>query len=103
MAGLSAEQIRRWTERTCAEQQVPVAVTDPLTIARIGDLLGRDGCAAAGGRAAPGPALQPPDRTNAVGIEPVAATLPGTDDGLVEQGGDDGSLAVEVEGGPLTS
>jgi hypothetical protein len=66
---LTPEQIREWVERSCADQGVPVALTDPATLARIGVLLGRDGSAAPEGCAASGPALQPPDRTDAVRLE----------------------------------
>jgi hypothetical protein len=46
MARLTREQIIAWTERTCAEQQRPVAVSDPITLARVGVLLAGTGDAA---------------------------------------------------------
>lgn len=100
---MTPEQIRAWVDRSCTAQQVPVTVTDPATLARIGALLGRDGCAAAEGRAAPAPGLQPPDRTDAVGIEPVPAPLAWPDHGMVKHSSDDGTLPVQVERGPLAS
>jgi hypothetical protein len=101
---LTPEQVRAWTERTCAEQQVAVAVTNPITLNRIGVLLGRAEGAAPSGAPPPAPALQPPDRIDAVGIEPARTRgAVAIDDGVVEHGGDDGALPVEVEPGPLVT
>jgi hypothetical protein len=101
---LTPEQIRAWTERTCAEQQVAVAVTNPITLNRIGVLLGRAEGAAPAGAPPPAPALQPPDRIDAVGVESSRTRLGvGVDDGVVEDRGDDGALPVEVEPGPLVA
>jgi len=88
------DAVREWVERSCAEQGVPVAVTDPATLGRIGVLLGGAGAAPAGGAARPG--LQPPQRTHAVRIEPSGGAA-GADHGVVEDRGDDGPLPVEVE------
>jgi hypothetical protein len=70
MAGVSEQQVRAWVERSCAEQQIAVAVTDPATLSRIGALLGGTGGAAPAGAPPPAPDLQPPDRLHAVRIEP---------------------------------
>ncbi len=35
--------VRRWVERTCAEQGVPVHVTDPRTLAKLWTLFGMPG------------------------------------------------------------
>lgn len=37
---LDASTVRRWVQRTCEAQGVPVAVTDPSVLARIVVLLG---------------------------------------------------------------
>ena len=37
---LTPEQIRAWVERSCEQQQIPVAIADPTTLARIVVLLG---------------------------------------------------------------
>lgn len=33
-------EVREWTERTCAEQGVPVKVTDPVVLRSVAILLG---------------------------------------------------------------
>ena len=104
MGRLSPEQVAAWVVESCAQQQVPVAVTHPGTLARIGALLGGPGCAAPAGGAAPRPSLQPPDRLDATGIESARAGQGvGVDDGVVEDGGDDRSLTVQVQVGPLVA
>jgi hypothetical protein len=35
-----ADRAKAWVERTCAEQGVPVKLSDPLTLQRIADILG---------------------------------------------------------------
>jgi hypothetical protein len=39
VAKLSREQIAAWLEASCAEQGVPVKVTDPHTLAKVAALL----------------------------------------------------------------
>lgn len=34
-----AAKVRAWVERTCAEQGVPVKITDPVTVRRVATLL----------------------------------------------------------------
>lgn len=34
-----ADRAKAWVERSCAEQGVPVKLTDPLALARIADIL----------------------------------------------------------------
>jgi hypothetical protein len=46
LGALTAETIRDWVEASCAEQQLPVAVSDPAMLARIGVLLDGGGSAA---------------------------------------------------------
>jgi hypothetical protein len=104
MARLSPEQVAAWLADSCARQDVPVAVTDPRTLARIGVLLGGTGGAAPEGGAAPRPHLQPPDRLDAVGVEPARSRqCVGVDDRVVENRGDNRPLPVEVEADPLVA
>lgn len=70
MARLTPEQVRAWVERSCAEQDIDVAVTDPATVARIVVLLGGTGREGPGRDAADRAALQAPDRTHPVRVEP---------------------------------
>ncbi|MEI7779498.1 MAG: hypothetical protein WCJ42_08710 [Actinomycetes bacterium] len=36
---LTSEQVRAWLEASCAEQDVPVAISDPVTVQRVVTLL----------------------------------------------------------------
>lgn len=98
VGALTEEQIRVWTATSCAEQGLPVAITDPVVVDRVAVLL--TGRARRNGRARP-PAGD--DRSQAPhGLDPVdveAATVCGcgVDGGVVEDGGDDRGLAGEVE------
>ena len=52
-----SRRVREWVERTCAEQGVPVKLSDPVALRRIADILGeardaREGAAGKGNRAA---------------------------------------------------
>lgn len=42
---LETAEVRRWLEQSCARQGVPVLVTDPAVVARVGVLLGGGGAA----------------------------------------------------------
>lgn len=51
-----AKRARAWVERTCAEQGIPVKLSDPLALAEIADILGeardaREKCAQSGTQA----------------------------------------------------
>lgn len=51
--GLSVEQLRAFLEASCAAQGVPVLVTDPAVVAKVGALLGAREAPRAAARAAP--------------------------------------------------
>jgi hypothetical protein len=101
MGALTDEQIADWLVASCQAQGVPVAVTDPAVVGRVAVLL--TGRARRNGRSRP-PAEDDrspaPHGLDAGRVEPVA---PGPDDGVVEDGLDDGALTVEVEVVPLAS
>ena len=40
LGALDSSVVRRWVERTCAEQGLRVAITDPATIAQLVALIG---------------------------------------------------------------
>jgi hypothetical protein len=77
--------VRAWVEQSCAGQGVAVKISDPLTVRRVGVLLGASdvgGPGADGGRTASGAraaraarvprrrrVLQPPDGVDAGGVE----------------------------------
>lgn len=58
--GLTLDQVREWVEASCTAQGVPVLVSDPGVVARVGVLLGAPGRKPAGGRAAPTAATSGP-------------------------------------------
>jgi hypothetical protein len=101
MAGLTADVLAAWVAASCVEQGLSVKVSDPVALRRVGVLMGAAGTVGqprrGGGRAR---RSQPPDRPDPAGVEPSGAGR-GTDHGVVEQRGDDGSLPIEVERGPL--
>jgi hypothetical protein len=81
--GVSAEDVAAWLAASCAEQGVPVLVTDPRVLADVAALLS----AAPGlpGRGARSVRLSDaPDRSDPARVEGSAALLPGVDDGVVE-------------------
>jgi hypothetical protein len=94
MCRLSDAEVWAWVQASCAEQKLQPLVTDPTTVRRVAVLiLGRDV-----------PFLSdPPDRSNAIGVEAVEAASAGTNDGVVHDGLHDGPLAGQWEGGPLSA
>jgi hypothetical protein len=44
---LDASTVRRWVERTCAAQSLPVRINDPSAIAQLATLFGVQACAQA--------------------------------------------------------
>jgi hypothetical protein len=115
----TAEEVENWVRASCAAQGVPVKVADPIVVGRVGALLGvdpgvrvaADGRRAASGASAPRAAatvdrsggLQLPDRSYPRRVQGAGTGLAGADDGVVEQGGDDGDLSVEVERVPRSA
>lgn len=95
-----------WVTRSCLAQGVPVKVTDTRVLAKVRDLLGAGTAGHGRGVSADVPAgrrSKTPHRRDPGGVELSGARDPGADDGVVEDGLDDRSLAVEVEGRPLAS
>ena len=101
-----AAQVRALVERTCAEQGVPVQVTDRDTVERVMVLLGRRDAGGGPKRGSAGPApapadLEAPDRSNASDVDCASASGARHDLHEVDHGLDDVALSVEVEFGPL--
>lgn len=98
-----------WVAASCAAQGVPVKVTDPGVLFRVGVLLGvRAGATRAHGAPAPStwghrPPLQPPDWPHALGVKAPRPGDTGGDDGVVEDGGDDGGLPVQAQTRPAVA
>jgi hypothetical protein len=100
---LSEEQVHAWVARSCAEQGLPLLVTDVLVLERVRVLL--TGTAGPGGQRSPATAVrsEPPDRLHPVGVQAAGAEDAGTDDGVVEHGADDRGLSGQVQLGPLSA
>lgn len=102
MAGLTPEQVHEWVVASCERQGVPVAVSDAATVHRVVVLLtGRAPQGLAAGEPAADGGSELPDRNDARRVERVGSGR--VNDGVVEDGFDDGALSVEVERGPLMS
>ena len=103
MARLSDEALVQWVAASCQRHGVPVKVTDALVVSKVAVLLsgGKARPAAERGRASL--RSEPPDEIDSGGINSPGSGGAGADDGVVEQGGDDGVLAGEVEVGPLSA
>lgn len=106
VVAVDREALALWVERSCAAQGVPVHVSDPAVLARVGVLLGHGerprahGAPAPSTRPVPAPS-QPPDRLHAVRVQPVPPGDVGLgDDGVVEDGLDDGDLSGQVQSLP---
>ena len=103
LSHLSAEELAAWVEASCASQGVPVKVTDPMVVRRVGTLLGASGAGVRGrkrsGTRTPAPEVPSvsPGDLHAGGVEEVDTGGAGSDGGLVDQGGDDGVLPGQVE------
>ena len=63
--GLTPEQVKAWVDSSCDSQGVPVRVTDPGVLARVGVLFGVGRGQAA---ARPSRRLQPPLGSNPLGV-----------------------------------
>lgn len=107
MVGLSQEVVAGWLDASCAAQGVPKAVTDPAVLAQVVTLLG----AAPGAttrnaerpRAARARQSQAPDGLHTLGVEFTGTVGTRQDDGVVEDGRDDGCLLREGEPFPLSA
>lgn len=99
--------VAAWVAASCEAQGVPVKVTDPDSLRRVCALLGasesgpRPGCQT--GRAPTRQGSESPERPNPLRVEGPGAGDAGFDDGMVEHGPDDGSLAVQAQVGPLSA
>jgi hypothetical protein len=85
--GVSPEVVAAWLSASCAEQGVPVLITDPHVLADVAVLLsgrGVPGSARSLGKARPAWVSDLPDGSDPAGVEGSAALLPGVDDGVVE-------------------
>lgn len=105
MGRLSDAELAAWVSASCRAQGVPVKVTDSAVVRDVCVLLGSAGPgrrpARQRGRRPAGGASEAPDGLNPVWVERLGSDDAWADDGVVEDGGDDGVLSGEVEPGPL--
>lgn len=108
LSGLPPDRLREWVESSRAALGLPPKVTDAVAVARVVTLLGASaGTSRAQARSASarGPADQPSEDPfevlHSIGVQGAGSGDAGGDDSVVENGGDDGVLPGEVEGGPL--
>ncbi len=105
LSHLSAAEVAAWVVASCAAQGLPVKVSDPGVVRRVGALLGAPG---AGSRAHPRSGSTRPDAGRSVAphdADPgrgngLGTWRPGADDDVVDHGPDDGVLSVEVQAAP---
>jgi len=100
----SVRGLGSWVASSWARHRVPLKVNDPAALARVAVLLGGPdpGPIAIGSvltivPAAPVGGSEPPDRVDAVGVELAGAGGAGGDHDVIEDRGDDGGLAGQVE------
>ena len=78
-----------WAERSCLDQGLPVKVRDVGTLRDVAQLLGASVVGS-----------HPPHGAQAGGIEAVVPPASGTDEDVVEDGGDDRVLSRQGQVGP---
>jgi hypothetical protein len=108
LSHLPAEDVASWVEASCAAQGVPGRVTDALLLRRVVVLLGGGAESVSAQQRRAGAATvaahsQPPHRLHPVPVQAACSGGAGCDDGVVEQGGDDCVLPIEIESGPLSA
>lgn len=86
---------RQWVAMTCAAQGISVEVAEPATLGRIATLLNV--------RPTTGVSLNSPADSDSAWIEEVTALQSRINGQMIDQSGDDCTLASGVELGPLAS
>lgn len=86
--GLNREEVAAWLAASCAEQGVPVLITDPHVLAKVAALLSPPPAgsetARSAGRSRSRARSQTPDRPDAGRVQCATTGLSGSDDGVVE-------------------
>jgi hypothetical protein len=108
LSHLTPDEVAAWVAASCAAQGVPVKVTDPTVVRRVGTLLGvvtpeRRGRKRSGPRPSGAAASVAPHEGHAGGVQHLSAGLPGTDHHMVDDGFDDGLLPGQAEGLPISA
>ena len=84
---MSPEVVAAWLRASCAQQGVPVLITDPRVLADVAALLsaqGVPGSARSVVKARTAEVSDPPDGSDPAGVQRSASGLSGVDDGVVE-------------------
>lgn len=100
------DRVRAWLEASCAAQGVPFVVTDALVLARVAVLVsGAAGAPArrASAEDAPAARSQPPDGLDSLDVQRPRSRSARGDHDVLDQGADDGGLAVKVQRPPLSA
>ena len=99
--------VRAWLEASCAAQGVPVVVTDAVVLSQVAVLVsGRGGRRTRQAQRAPVPHLprsEPPVGLYAGRVQAACTGSAWGDDGMLQEGGDDGMLTVQVQVRPLSA
>ncbi len=81
-----AHEAQAWADATCEAQVLSVKIKDPVAIRKVAVVFAEMSDA--------------PNRTQPRGIEPLSGNTGATDDDVVQDGGDDGSLLMEIQIAP---
>lgn len=107
LSGVPPDRLAAWVRASCEAQGIKVRVSDPSTVRQVVALLGGPGDGrgdqrlGAVPRREPGRSAASPAGHDPVNVQATSSLGPGEDAGVVEHGGDDGVLTVEVQRGPL--
>ena len=97
------EQLAAWVAGSCADQSVPVKITDALVVSQVAALLGRrdpSPPARERGRARTRRSSEPPNDLDAVGVQSLGAGRSGTNGDVIDDCCDEGDALVEIQSGP---
>ena len=101
MGVLTGEGLFSWVMKSCVAQGVPLKVTDGRSIDKVRTLLsGKPGRGASSGGAT-GERSKAPKGSDPLGVKRRRPRGARANDGMIENGLDDGNLTAEVETGPL--
>jgi len=103
---LRGEALAAWVAASCAAQGLPVKVTDAWVVERVRLLLGGepDGAGRSANDAGPaGCRLEAPYRRDSVRVKTSGSGIASPNDSVVEDGTDDGGLAIEGDARPLSA
>jgi hypothetical protein len=108
LSPLPASVVAAWVQASCAAQGVPIKVTDPTILRRVGVLLGAvsEGPRVrkrSGTRGPSGSGSVTPLGSDAGGVHGLSSLAAGTDHDVIDQGFHDGVLPRQVQGVPRSA